>query len=45
MQGDKTSQCLEVVRALQKFSGDVSCEGAMRDLDIIQHFNVPCRFE
>jgi hypothetical protein len=44
MQGDGAESCLEIVRTLEKFSGDVSCRGAMVDWDTAAHLAVPCRF-
>jgi hypothetical protein len=45
MQGDKAESCLETVRLVEKFSGDPSCFGLMRDWDFFSHLPVPCMFE
>jgi hypothetical protein len=45
IQGDEAASCLDLVRALAKFSGDPSCIGAMHDWDFFSHLPVPCEFE
>jgi hypothetical protein len=45
LQGDMSDGCLQVVRALEKLSGDPSCMGAMHDWDFFSHLPVPCMFE
>jgi hypothetical protein len=45
MQGDLAASCLDTVHALEKFSGDPSCAGAMQDWDTTAHLAVPCKFK
>lgn len=45
MQGDDAEACLEVVRAVERLSGDPSCYGIMQDWDVNSHYQVPCKFE
>jgi hypothetical protein len=45
MQGDGAMPCLDVVRLVQKLSGDASCVGVMHDWDTVAHLKVPCKFE
>jgi hypothetical protein len=45
MQGDETLQCMQLVRALERLSGDASCLGAMQDWDVVSHLKVPCKFD
>jgi hypothetical protein len=45
MQGDGAASCLDTVHALEKFSGDPTCAGAMQDWDTTAHLAVPCKFK
>jgi hypothetical protein len=45
MQGDEAESCLELVRAVERLSGDPSCYGVMQDWDANSHYQVPCKFE
>jgi hypothetical protein len=44
-QGDMADSCLELVRSLEKFSGDQSCFGVMQNWDQVLHPSVPCDFD
>jgi hypothetical protein len=45
MQGEGAASCLDTVHAIEKFSGDPSCAGAMQDWDTTAHLPVPCKFK
>lgn len=45
LQGDKSVDCFETVRLIERVSGDPSCYGAMHDWDLNSHLPVPCMFE
>jgi hypothetical protein len=44
MQGDSAANCLDLVHALEKYSGDPSCVGVMLDWAAVAHLQVPCQF-
>jgi hypothetical protein len=45
LQGDMADSCLELVKMIEKISGDPSCRGVMSDWDFVAHLPVPCMFE
>ena len=45
MQGDQAASCLDLVRLIERVSGDPSCRGAMMDWDVTAHLKVPCKFD